>query len=177
MKKLIALVCVVGGVGIAAKGCLSKPDPDEALAARLQDVCDIARAHVKTPNDGVTALGLYLGRHAGDMAKSVVDTVALVVQITDEKKHDRRAEHARERWNEVLGACSEDWVEFADAVEGDPVARDRVNQLQRRLDRTLERLFGSNALRDLPAAFQRYLTTTFQPAPSVPSPVPPPGAS
>jgi hypothetical protein len=177
MKKLIALVCVAGGVGIAAKGCLSKTDPDEQLASRLQDLCEIARANVKTPNDGVTALGAYLGDHAGDMYKSVIDTVSLVVQITDEKKHDRRAELARERWGKTVGACAADWMEFAEAVENDPIATERIEKFQKRLERTIDQLFGGGALRDLPSAFQRYLTTTFQPAPSVPSPVPPPGAS
>ena len=177
MKKLIALVCVAGGVGIAAKGCLSKDAPDEQFAHRLQDLCDIARANLKTPNDGVTALGGYLADHAGDMYKHVVDTVALLVQITDDKKHDARAEKAKKLWGRTVESCASDWMEFADAVENDPIATDRLEKFQQRLERSIDAIFSGQPLRDLPPAFQRYLTTTFQPAPSVPSPVPPAGAS
>ena len=177
MKKLIALVAVVGGVGIAAKGCLSKADPDEQFASRLQDVCEIARANVKTPNDGVTALGAYAADHAGDMYKHLIDTVAMLVQIPDEKKHDRRAEQARDRWNKTFAGCAEDWFEFADAVENDPIATERLQRFEKRLQHTLDVLFQGGTLRDLPGALQRYLTTSFQAAPSVPSPVPPAGAS
>ena len=177
MKKLIALVAVVGGVGIASKGCLSKDAPDEQFAGRLQDLCDIARANVKTPNDGVTALGGYLGDHAGDMYKHIVDTVAMLVQITDEKKHDARADKAKRLWSRTVESCATDWMEFADAVENDPMATERLERFQERLDRTIDYLFSGQPLRGLPSAFQRYLMTSFQPAPSVPSPVPPPGAS
>ncbi len=177
MKKLIALVAVVGGVGIASKGCLSKDAPDEQFASRLQDVCDIARANLTTPNDGVTALGGYFGEHAGDMYKNLIDTVAMLVQITDEKKHDARTKQARDRWNRTVGACAADWMEFADAVENDPIAVERLERFQERLERTIDLLFSSKPLRDLPSALQHYLMTSFQPAPSVPSPVPPAGAS
>ena len=181
MNKLIALVCVAGGVGIAAqRGCLSKKAPDQQLADRIDDVCEIARHHVKTPNDGVTALGEYAADHAGDMYKSVVDTVAMLVQIKDDDKHTKRAEQARDLWNQTIGDCIGDFMEFADAVENDPVATRRLNEFQDRLDRTIDELFNSAQglkLRELPLRLQRYLTTTFQPAPSVPSPVPPPGAS
>ena len=146
MKKLLLLVAVAGGVGIASKGCLSKAAPDEQFAGRLQDLCDIARSNVKTPNDGVTALGGYLGDHAGDMYKSMVDTVAMLVQITDDKKHDARADKAKQRWGNTVEACFGDWMEFFDAVENDPIAKERVDRFEQRLQRTLDYMFSNGTL-------------------------------
>ena len=177
MKKLMALAVVLGGVGIAAKGCMSKAAPDEQLVSRIHDLCKIAHDNVKTPNDGVTALGGYLADHAGDMYKHVVDTVALVSQITDDDKLEKRGELARKRWGAAVEGCYQDWMDFADAVENDPKAVDRIERFQQRLERTVDVIFSGTPLRDLPAAFERYLMTSFQLAPSVPSPVPPAGAS
>ncbi len=68
-------------------------------------------------------------------------------------------------------------MEFFDAVENDPIAKERVDRFEQRLQRTLDYMFSNGTLRGAPARLQRYLTTSFQAAPSVPSPVPPPGAS
>lgn len=180
MNKLIALAVVAGGVGYAmSKGCMSADAPDEQFASSLKDVCKIARAHKDTPNDGVTELGNYLADHAGDTYKHLVDTVAMLVQIKDDDKHTKRVDLAHERWNKVVNDCVEDFMDFADAIENDETASRRVGEFQQRLDRTLDELFNGVAtgkLRDLPLRLQHYLTTTFQAAPSVPSPVPPAGA-
>ena len=177
MKQLVAVVVLAATVGIAAKGCLSKDAPDEQLVSKIHDICDIARDNVTTPNDGVTKLGSYLADHAGDMYKHVVDTVALVSQITDEAKLEKRGNLARERWSEAAEECYPDWVAFAEAVDNDPKASARVDAFQHRLEHAIEVIFQGSAFRDLPRAFSRYLTTSFHPAPSVPRPVPPAGVS
>lgn len=154
-------VVVASGMGIAAKGCLSSnPAPDEQLVSRMEDICQIARKNIKTPNDGVTKLGAYLADHAGDMYKHLVDTVALVVQITDDDKLEARGKLARKRWSDAAEACYSDWTDFADAIERDPAASQRMNRFGQRLERTIDVMFGDSSLRDLPRAFERYLSTS-----------------
>lgn len=180
MNKLIALVAVAGGVGYAmSKGCLSSDAPDEQFASRMKDVCKIAHANIKTPNDGVTELGSYLADHAGDAYKHIVDTVALLTQIKDDDEHTKRVDKAHERWNKVLNSCVEDFMDFADAVENDPTANRRVREFNDRLERSVDELFNGLAfgkLKDAPLRLRSYLTTTFHAAPSAPSPVPEAGA-
>jgi len=150
-KGLVVAALVVGGiVFVSSRGCLSSPAPDERYAQHVTKLCDIARRNVETPEPGVRELGRYLGNHAGDMLKDLADTIALIERIDDDKKHDARARVTRDRWDKV--SCTEDWMDFLDAVEQDPDAAELVDQRIERMSRTLEIIFPSGRPAMLDAA-------------------------
>ena len=60
----------VASIGVGIKGgCLQETTkaPDEKLAERFDDLCDIARNGVDSPVRGVKKLGHYMGKHTGDI--------------------------------------------------------------------------------------------------------------
>jgi len=156
-KGWIAIAFVAGGATFAAKGCLNKPAPDQQLAGRLDDLCDIAKDGAEKPEAGVRALGKYMGKHAGDLLGNFGDTIALIERISDDDAHDERARMARERIQAPLLACHRDWQRFGEAIERDPAAKALMDTAMIRLNRTLEILFGNGAftLRDLPSQLER----------------------
>jgi hypothetical protein len=155
----VAGVVLAGGVTFAMRGCLSKRAPDERLAGRLEKLCTIARDHVDTPEQGVRALGDYLGDHAGDVVGEFADTIATIEKIRDDKKHDDRARVARERLVAQVHGCEDDWFHFWEAVTDDPAANALVDRFAERLSRTLEIIFPNAHFtgRDLPRQLERYL--------------------
>lgn len=155
-KRWVVAAVVVGGIVFAQRGCLNQLAPDEKLAEHLEALCGIARDHVESPEPGVRALGRYMGKHAGEMLGSVGSTVAIIERIEDDTKHDARARVARERIQTPLRACEADWARFGQAVENDPKAKALLDRGIRRINRTLEIVFGKSSftLRDLPAQLQ-----------------------
>ncbi len=154
-KGWFALVLIAGGGVVSVRamgGCLDQPSPDQKLAARLDDLCDIARDGAEKPVAGVRALGRYMGKHTGDLLGELGDTIALIERIPDDDAHDQRARTARDRIQKPLRGCENDWQRFNDSIEANPEARALVDKAMIRLNRTLEILFGGNAwtLRDLP---------------------------
>lgn len=156
----LVAAAIAGGAVLAMRGCLSRPAPDEQLAGRFEDMCDIARDNVQTPEKGVRQLGRYMVKHLDDVFGELGGTLAEIEKIGDDKKHDDRARVARDRLRAPLRACERDWMRFAEAVENDEKASELVANASERLNRTLEILFSSNArfeLRDLPQQLEREL--------------------
>lgn len=160
-----ALVVVRPHGGCLTGGCLSGgKDPDQKLAAQIEDLCEIARAGAPHPVAGVRRLGGYLLAHAGDLLKNFADTIAAIERIADDAKHDDRARLARKRLVTPAERCAADWQRFADAIGADPEAERLVERALERLDRTFEIIFGNGgrargvrALRDLPRELSRAL--------------------
>lgn len=154
-KGWFVLALVAGGGVVSVRtmgGCLNQASPDQKLAARLDDLCDIAKDGADKPVAGVRALGRYMGKHTGDLLGDLGATVALIERIPDDDAHDQRARMARDRIQKPLRGCENDWQRFSDSIEANPEARAMVDKAMIRLNRTLEILFGSNAwtLRGLP---------------------------
>lgn len=151
-KGWITTALVAGGLVFAVKttaGCLNRPAPDQKLAGQFDDLCDIAKKGAEKPVAGVKALGKYMVLHGGDIAKNLVDTVALIERIKDDDAHDERARVARDRLLE--SACPADWQAFDEAINDSPEAQELINRAAERLSRTLEIILGPGAeLRDLP---------------------------
>jgi hypothetical protein len=146
-------------------GCLNSKAPDEKLAGHFEDLCEIARNNIDSPEKGVRQLGRYFGKHTGDMLGEFGDTIATIEKIDDEDKHDDRAAVARDRIHAPWIACGPDWQRFFDAVDRDPGASQTLQHGIERLGRTLEIIFPGmqGDFRRLP-----YLISNFQVAPSVP---------
>jgi hypothetical protein len=151
--------CVVFGVRTAG-GCLSSSKaPDEQLASRLQDLCDIARGNIETPEKGVRALGRYFGKHTEDLMGEFGATMQVIENIPDDTKHDDRAYLARDRIQKPLRACQRDWDRFGQAVSRDPAASALLEHAINRINRTLEIILQTTELdfRTLPAALEHRL--------------------
>ncbi|MBS1122209.1 MAG: hypothetical protein H6Q90_4437 [Deltaproteobacteria bacterium] len=151
--------CVVLGFRTAG-GCLnSSKAPDEKLAARLQDLCEIARDNVETPERGVRALGNFFGKHTEDLLGELGATMQVIENISDDTKHDDRAHVARDRIQKPLRGCERDWNRFGEAVQRDPAASAMLEHAMTRISRTLEIIFKTTELdfRTLPAALEHRL--------------------
>lgn len=136
---------VAAGVGFSIRGgCLnSEPAPDERLAGHFDKMmCGIARDNIKTPERGVRKLGHYLDKHVGDMFKDFGEMFATIERISDDNKHDKRAEQARDRLHKVVIKCARDWNRFGEAVSDDPKAVELLERFNERLGRTIEIIFG-----------------------------------
>ena len=144
-KTWVVGAVVAGGAVLAMRGCLSKPPADVQLAGRFEDLCDIARDNVKTPEKGVRAIGKYMLKHTDDMFGEWGGTLVEIEKIKDDDKHDDRARAARDHLVAPLRACEEDWLRFAEAVDGDPAAAELVTNAAERLNRTLEIIIGGGA--------------------------------
>lgn len=161
-KRWITAALFAGGVvfvGRASSGCLNKPAADQRLAQQFDELCEIARDHVDSPEPGVRALGRYLGKRTGDLLGNLGDTFATIERISDDEAHDERARLARERIQKPLRACAADWARFAEAIEADPEASALVDKAMVRLNRTIEIVLGSASwkLRDLPGQLEHVL--------------------
>jgi hypothetical protein len=155
----LAGAVVAGGVVMTMRGCLSKkPAPDERLAGRLTDLCEIAKQHIDTPEAGLRTMGRYLDRHTGDLLGEWGDTLAAIERIPNDDKHDDRARLARDRIRRPLNACQRDWMRFGQAVENDPAAKALLEHFSERLSRTFEIIGSGVTLRDLPAEMDRALS-------------------
>ena len=142
---------VAGGVVVTVKGgCLnSEPAPDERLASHFGNMCKIARDNVKSPERGVRKLGHYLDDNARAMFGDFGDLLATIERISDDDKHDKRAEKARNRLQRPWITCARDWQRFGEAVEEDEKALELVQHFNDRLGRTLEIIFSGTEGFDL----------------------------
>ncbi len=146
---LAAALLVAGGVVYTSRGCVNQLDPDQKLAARLGDLCEVVRDNMKTPEHGLREIGRYLVKHGGEMTGELGSTIATIEAIADDNKHDKRAELARERLHKT--SCGADWERFIDAVDADPDAYALLEHHIQRLARTLEIILGAKLdLRHLP---------------------------
>jgi hypothetical protein len=159
LKGWVVAGLIIAGIVIAYRGCLTKRAPDERLAGRFADLCQIARSNVDTPEKGVRKLGRYMGSHLDDILGEFGATITTIEKIGDDGKHDERARIARARLSKPLVSCERDWARFWDAVEQDEKAMELMAHAMERLSRTLDILFGEEArdLRRLPREMQRAL--------------------
>jgi hypothetical protein len=161
MKKTwILAVAAAGTIAYGARGCFSKAAPDERLAHRFDELCEIAHDNLDTPERGVRALGAYMAHHTGDMLGDFGDTIALIEQVADDEAHDERALLARKRLVEPLVRCEPTWSEFFGQVNDDPAASELMSRFGERFSRTLEIMFGSGQhdLRDVVRQLELRLT-------------------
>ena len=145
---------LAGGVVFAMRGgCLNRSSaaPDERFAGRLDDMCQIARKNISTPETGLRRLGAYLDKHTGDMLGEWGDTIAAIERIPDDAKHDARARLARDRMRKPVLACAGDWNRFGQAVENDPAAKALFEHFAERLARTFEIIGSGFTLHELPS--------------------------
>jgi len=159
-KSWIVTLVVVGGVGMGIRGCdVSSREPDQKLAAHLEDMCEIARTNIETPERGIKKLGVYLGGNLGDITGAFGNTIAAIERISDDAKHDARARLARDRIHGPLIVCEGDWLRFGEAVEANPKAARMVERAAKRLERTFDILFGKRSftLRELPVQLRQSL--------------------
>lgn len=149
---------LVGGVAAyQLSGCLSK-EPDQKLAGRFEDLCEIAGDNIKTPEKGVRKLGRYLGSHTDDLLGELGGTIQLIERIDNDDAHDARAQLARDRIGKPLRECEQTWMEFFEAVDDDPAADALLERGVERLGRTLEIIFGEDKtidFRHLPVDLMR----------------------
>jgi len=144
-KRWLMAAVFAGGVFGAYRmsGCLSK-DPDQKLAGRFDDMCEIAEHGADAPVRGVRELGHYLGSHTDDLLGELGGTIAMIEKIPDDAAHDRRARVARDRLQRPLIECADTWARFADAIEASPEAIEILERGLDRLERTLDIIFGSD---------------------------------
>ncbi len=143
-KRWLIAAVFAGGVFGAYRmsGCLSK-DPDQKLAGRFDDMCEIAERGADAPVRGVQELGRYLGNHTDDILGELGGTIAMIEKIPDDDAHDKRARVARDRIQKPLIDCAETWERFAEAIDDSPEAIDLVERGLDRLERTLDIIFGN----------------------------------
>jgi hypothetical protein len=167
IKGMVAGALVAGGVVFAMTGgCLrtTSSAPDQRLAKRMGDICEIARDNVKTPEKGVRKLGTYLDKNVDKILADYGAMFAAIERIPDDKKHDDRARVARDRLRKA--DCQRDMQRFADAVSADPAASALVQRFGERLSRTLEIISGQNMQIDfsrLPPLSQLFMRTEVDP--------------
>jgi len=160
MKGWFATAFIAGSVVLgfrASGGCLNSKAPDEQLAGHFEDLCEIARKNVDSPERGVRQLGRYLGSHTEDILAAFGATFQVIETIPDDSKHDERARIARDRIQRPLRACEQDWQRFGEAIEASPEASELVQHAMDRLGRSFEIIFNGTAIdfRDLPAQLGR----------------------
>jgi hypothetical protein len=152
---------VVGAVFVARQqaGCLSQSAaPDQRFAQHMEDLCEIARDHIETPEKGVKKMGRYLAKNLGSITGSLGSTIAVIERVADDEAHDERARLARDRIHAPLIACEDGFAAFGRAVERDPKAKAIADRAMIRLSRTVDILVGkrqSFTLRDLPVQLER----------------------
>lgn len=163
-KAWVGGALVAAGVVFAMRGCLTETTkaPDERLAQRFDELCEIARGNIETPVRGVRRLGGYMAKHTGELLGDFGATIATIERIPDDAKHDDRARLARDRLRKPLRACERDWARFAEAIEANPEASAMMERFSVRLNRTFEILFSGMAfdLRSMPALLDGALEPT-----------------
>lgn len=163
MRSVLLAVVVVAGSVYAARGCLSRPAPEDRLVSRFDDLCTIAKRNLHTPEQGVKAFGTYLGKHLGDLTGDFGD---LVVAVNKADDADAAAHAAHDKLEAALQACEPTLIEFGKAVENDGPARDYVQHKGERAVRSILILVtGHTAQGLLPDAFTRQLEHLVQPPP------------
>ena len=118
--------------------------PDERLASRIDDLCQIAARHVNKPKLGVQRWFAYLGHHSPDMLEQTGKMFVAIERIADDSKHDDRARLAARRLHPVLQRCEKPLEEFFRAVEADPEANELYTRGMERFSRTLAILSGAD---------------------------------
>ena len=147
IKGWIAGALFTGGVVFALSGgCFrtTSSAPDERLAKRLGDMCEIARDNVKAPEKGLRKLGGYLDKNVDKLMADYGAMFATIERISDDAKHDARARLARDRLRKPLVGCDRDWQRFTDAVNADPAASALLERFVQRLGRTIEIISGQH---------------------------------
>lgn len=153
-KAWVGGAVVAAGMVFAMRGCLNETTkaPDERLAKRFDELCEIARDNVQSPVRGVRKLGRYMAKHTGELLGDFGSTIAAIERIPDDARHDDRARLARDRLRKPLRACERDWARFGEAIEANPEASAMMERFSVRLNRTFEILFSGMAfdLKSLP---------------------------
>ena len=142
-KALLALVLLLLALLWWRRGSSSQA-PDERLASRIDDLCQIAAKHVTKPKLGVTRWFHYLGAHSPDMLEQTGKMFVDIERIADDSKHDERARLAARRLHPVLQRCEKPLEEFFRAVEADPEANELYTRGMERFSRTLAILSGAD---------------------------------
>jgi hypothetical protein len=142
-KALLALVLLLLVLLWWRRGTTSHA-PDERLASRIGDLCQIAAKHVSKPKLGVQRWFTYLGAHSPDMLEQTGKMFVAIERIADDAKHDDRARLAARRLHPVLQRCEKPLEEFFRAVEADPEASEIYNRGMERFSRTLAILSGAD---------------------------------
>ncbi|MFT3694595.1 MAG: hypothetical protein QM831_15710 [Kofleriaceae bacterium] len=141
-SSLLVAMAVVGGSVYMARGCLSRPAPEDRLVSRFDDLCTIAKRNINTPEQGVKAFGTYLGKYLGDMTGDFGD---LIVATNKAKDPDAAAHAAHDKLEATLEACGPTIEEFAKAVEANGPAREYINTKGDRAVRTILILLTGSA--------------------------------
>lgn len=125
------------------RGGSTRP-PDQRLADRFDDLCQIAADHVDKPKRGVEKYFAYLGKHSPEMMRLFGDMLVVVERIPDDAAHDERAVLAARRLHKVLDRCDRTMNDFQRAVESDPDAHALYRRGVERLGRTLRIIGGAD---------------------------------
>lgn len=142
----VVAALIAGGVVYQSRGCLNQLSPDQRLAGHFEELCSIARAHIDSPVRGVDELGAFAVKHGDTMLSELGATIILIERVKDDQEHDDRARLARDRIAAPTRACERDWQRFAQAVQGNREAKQKVDRAMVRLNRTFEILFGGKAV-------------------------------
>ena len=151
MKRLVLFLVVVLAFGLVwwmGGDANRSKAPDDRLAGHARALCQIAEAGIEHPDDGVRKMFRYHGERGPDMARDWAELLVLIERIDDDRAHDARARKAAKRIHGQLGQCAPTMERFGRAVENDPAASARLERGMKRLNRTLEILFGGGG-RDL----------------------------
>ena len=142
-KALVALVLLLLVLLWWRRGSSSEA-PDQRLASRIDDLCQIAAKHVSRPKLGVMKWFSYLGAHSPDMLEQTGAMLVTIERISDDRKHDDRARLAARRLHPVLQRCEKPLNDFFRAVEADPEANELYTRGMERFSRTLAILSGAD---------------------------------
>lgn len=142
-KAILALVVLLLVILWWRRGGTSRA-PDEQLASRMNDLCQIAAKHVDRPRVGVVKWFRYLGAHAPDMLEQTGAMFVEIERIPDDHAHDERARLAARRLHPVLQRCEKPLHDFFQAVEADPEANELFTRGMERFSRTLAILSGAD---------------------------------
>ncbi|HEU5056002.1 MAG TPA: hypothetical protein VFU21_05735 [Kofleriaceae bacterium] len=142
-KTLVALVLLLV-VLLWWRRTDSSRAPDQRLASRIDDLCQIAAKHVTKPRLGVKKWFAYLGAHSPDMLEQTGNMFVAIERIADDEKHDERARLAARRLHPVLQRCEKPLDDFFRAVEADPEANELFTRGMERFSRTLAILSGAD---------------------------------
>jgi len=139
-KAVLVLLLVVAAVWLV----LRRRPREERIAARYQELCDIAGDNVATPARGVDRLGAFFADHGPELLHDYGALVADIERISDDRRHDERARQAARVARAPLFACGATLQRFFEAVEADESANAKLTRGFERLGRTLRLLFGDD---------------------------------
>ncbi|MCU1278095.1 MAG: hypothetical protein JWM53_1641 [bacterium] len=152
--KSVAVIVVVVAI---AWWVVRRRGPEDRVAARYQQLCDLAADNVATPARGVDRLTAFVAGEGADQLHDLAELVVDTTAISDERRHDEHAREARRRMRAPLLACAETLTRFAEAVDSDEEAHAKLARTLDRLVRTLQLLFGdtTSSPRDLRELFSK----------------------